>query len=615
MKNRFVYALLIIVFCLNACSIESSGIKYSLVLEQPNNEAVEIGILPADNDSSFQLNKTVEGIDIEIKTRKVGAYVTFKATAKSPSGTKLCYLSLKANYVKDKPWNYNGEVFRSEIFRQSPHDVNAWITDSLAKQAIPMVALQNNNGFTVIVSNSPVYCNNYSTQQFDLIKKEITLSSGDNGQTPGMKPETAKMMDYNAEKGQKFTNGTVTPYYHSITANHPHVFEGIFIHSKAADLNKLRKDVVLGISTVYSGGKYTDYMGALAFTVPYMNLRVNESKKSTYWVVPAVEYSNIQYCRDAFWISTMLPDSMSAQCLKNELDSVNHYAEYPLYIPIWAWRTKAKGGDVDLVKVQKYIDVIEKHVRDGCYYSFDKNDGRHDFQYWNDMIAFDTTDVISYNQGLLAVALNAAEKLGLKNQTTAKLAASKYKALYNAKLGFLPVSRMKDSILSPDVLVGDLLSQLYFGTSLLGNEIVTNHTKSIISKSKTPYGYKITSNAQGKYLQRDAFDDGNYVSQVNRDKLPEGKYQHGGSWTLYDMLFLMDAYLYHIPGIEREIVWRAGLDFKLGATSYEYINTVTGEPWKPNMGWNSAIYAIWTEITKNKPEGAQLLESIDNTVK
>jgi hypothetical protein len=439
------------------------------------------------------------------------------------------------------------------------------------------------------------------------------LSSGDNGQTPGMKPETAPKLNYNAEKGQIFTPGTVNSYYHKITEEKTHVFDGILVRSKAVDLKILRKDIVMAISSIYSEGKYVDYMGALAFAVPYMNLRKNDSKKSDIWVVPSVEYANIQYCRDAFWITTMVNDSISAQCLKNELDSVNHYAEYPLYIPIWAYRTMKKGGDVDLNKVQKYVDVIETHTKDGFYYSYDKNDGRKDFQYWNDMIAFDTTDVITYNQGLLAVALLSAKALGLQLKTNPTLAVENYKGLFNKELGFFPISKKKNTILTPDPLVGDLLAYVYLGEHLLDKQMVESQFKAISKLSKTEYGYKIVAAKDGSFLKAEDYDWRDYKSQVNVDNLSNGKYQKGGSWTLYDMLFLLDCFSHQIEGAEDELIWRASLDFKIGATSYECINTATGEPWKPNMGWNSAIYSLWCNITDNTSKN-KLFEAINSIV-
>ena len=614
MKQIRQYFAFFFSFFLFSCHTEKHDIVWTIVLEQPGKEGMEMGVLPQDLSNKFSLEKEVDGIKVSIETSPKNGYTVLKATATSVKAGAACFLSLKAKYVSAEPWNYDGEVSRTEIYRQSPHDVNAWITDSLAKQAMPMVALKTKNGFVAAISNAPVFYNNYTTQQFNLSKSEIILSSGDNGLTPGMVPATMKMGAYNAEKGQKFTPGTVNEYYHDISADNPHIFEAIIISNNVTDLKNLRKDIVLKVSDHFSQGKYSDYMGALAFTVPYMNVRLNDSKKSTYWVIPSVEYSNQQYCRDAFWISTMLPDSIAAQCLKNELDSVNHYAEYPLFIPIWAYRTIKAGGHVDLQKVQAYVDIIETHIKNGYYYSYDSNDGRKDFQYWNDCIAFDTADVITHNQGLLCSALLAARELGLQIKTSPELAIKNYQNLFNSKLGFLPLSKLKDTILSPDVLTGDLLAQLYFNKPLLNKEIVQLHYNKIVEQSKTNYGYKIVAGPDGNYLNSAAYDWNDYISQVNKGNMQDGQYQRGGSWTLYDMLFLIDAYLYGIKGVEDEIIWRSSLDYKIGATSYECINTKTGEPWKPNMGWNVAIYSFWKQLVNEKKADDKLFNSIHKIV-
>lgn len=607
--------LLVLLSLTMACKVQTNDIVWSLVLEQNGQSGITVVSLPQDLTEEFVFSKTVDGVKVNFKAVPKDGYTLFKATATSDNPSASCFLSLKANYDEELPWNYNGLVTRTEIYRQSPHDVNAWITDSLAKQAMPMVALKTKTGFTAAISNAPFIYDNYTTQTFNIEKKEVSISSGDNGETPGMVPNTMKMGAYNAEIGQLFTPGNVTPYYHSLAGNKTVEFEGVILESEADNLNDLRKDIVLKVALHFSDGKYRDYAGALAYTIAYMNIRVNDSKKSKYWVVPAVEYANQQYCRDAFWIATMLPDSIAAQCLKNELDSVNHYAEYPLFIPIWAYRTIKAGGNVDLEKVQAYVDVIETHIKDGYYYSYDKNDGRKDFQYWNDMVAFDTTDVITHNQGLLSTALLCARELKLDFKTQPELAIKNYQGLFNKELGFFPLSKKKNFILSPDVLVGDLLAQMYLNRQLLNKEQVEQHYKSVVNKSKTKFGYKIVAAANGDYLPPEAYDFGSYISQVNKEDMPKGSYQNGGSWTLYDMLFLIDAYLYNIKGSEDEVIWRSSLDYKIGSTIYECINTKTGEPWKPNMGWDVAVYAFWNQLIKDGKADDKLFNEIDKIVK
>ena len=258
-------------------------------------------------------------------------------------------------------------------------------------------------------------------------------------------------------------------------------------------------------------------------------LRKNETGKINYWVVPSVEYANTQYCRDAFWISMILPVDIAAECLKSELDSVNHYAEYPLFTILWAYRAKMQKGTIDLSKVQQYVDAVERHAKGGYFYSFDKNDGRLDFQYWGDLIAFDKDDVITYNQGLFVLALNAAQEMGLKIKTDPAKAKQLYQNLYNAKTGFYPISKKKNTIVGPDPLLPDLLSQIYFNRSLLPTDRVLSHYNFLVTHLRTPFGFKSLAQQNGAYLTNEQYDVSNYVSQANKSSLSDGQYLKGGS--------------------------------------------------------------------------------------
>jgi hypothetical protein len=597
------------------CKTENeSRQSWSLMLNLPDKSVVEVVKLPEDLSEPFSVEKSVNDFDVKFALTPKKGYTAFKATVTSVKSDAKCFLSLRSTYSNGKPWNFNGEVTKSDTYRQSPHDVNAWIVTDIAEQAVPMVVLKKDSSFLVAVSNSPAYFNNFTSQQFNLEAKTVDLCSGDNG--GGTQPDSSKLknLNYNTEKTQIFTPGKVLAYYQNATNGKPHVFEGIIFTCQAQNLNGLRQSVNKNVADYFSNGKYTDYFGSLAFTTAYMNLRVNETGKSNFWVIPSVEYANTQYCRDAFWISTMLSPEMEAQCLKSELDSVNHYAEYPLFTVIWAYRNKMKGMDVDMAKVQKYVDAIEKHVKDGYFHSYDENDGRLDFQFWGDMVAFEKSDIITYNQGLFALQQICAEKMGLKTKTTSELAIRNYKGMFLPQQGFFPLSKLKTNILGPDPLVPDFLAQMLLGKPLLDKSQVQQHFEKIKNNSKTPFGYKIYCAPDGSYLPYSAFDIANYISQVHKDSLPDGRYHQGGSWTLYDMLFLMDAYMHGVDGAKQELVWRACIDFKIGGTTYECINTKTGEPWKPNMGWNVAIYAFMRQLIDAGKMDKEVLEAIDKTI-
>ncbi len=588
--------------------------QWTLLLRQPGQADVVITALPADLTKPFSVRKTLPGLRIDFSLQPREAYAVFKALAtRTDGGKSKAFFSLRKAYAAEVPYNFNGPVESPEIYRQSPHDTNAWIVTTIAEQAMPVVALQSAKGFEVALCGSPYLYDNFTSQAFYTNNRWIDLSSGDNGLSLGLQPDTSRrlQLDYNAEKTQQFAPGKVLKHYHAIAPSQPHTFEGLLFRSASATTQGLRKDIIERTAAHFSKTPYRDYFGALAFTTAYMNLRVNETGKSRVWVVPSVEYSNTQYGRDAFWISMMLPPGLSSQCLQSELAQVNHFAEYPLFTIIWAYRALQQNIPVDLPRVQAYVDAVEKRVRDHYYYSFSKADGRLDFQYWGDVMAFEKDDVITYNQGLYALALAAAREMGLKLSQDPEKALEKYRGLYNRKLGFYPVSKKKNTILGPDPLIPDLLSQLYLNRKMLDRSTVQAHFDRMVRYSKTPYGFKIVATPTGEYLPAEQYDIRGYVSQVNREKMPDGRYFRGGSYFLYDNLFLIDAYLHNVAGAGEQLTWRIGLDFGIGNTTYECLNTKTGEPWKPNMGWNVAIYAIWKDLVDRGLADDTLLRTIN----
>jgi len=587
--------------------------NWSLVLKQPDKGDIEITKLPIDLSQPFSFQKDIDGMVIHFTLDPKEDYTVFKATAKKDGDDAEVYFSLRCNYTNEIPYNFNGQVDSSEIYRQSPHDVNAWITEKIAKQAVPVIALKRDSTFVVALNGSPALYNNFTNQGFYVDRRVLELSSGDDGRTPGLKPDTVKQLDiaYNTDKTQVMAPGKILPYYHPIGSNNSHVFEGILFESKTTDLNGLRKDVNQLAAHHFSNGKYSDYFGALSYTTAYMNLRVNDTGKSKYWVVPSVEYANTQYGRDAFWISMMLPPEYAAECIKSELNVLNEYAEYPLMTIIWAYRSAKENREVDLAKVQVYVDAVETRARNNYFHSYLESDGRLDFQYWGDVIAFEKNDVISYNQGLFALALAAAKEMGLTIKSDPDKALRNYQNMFNAESGFYPISKKKNMILGPDPLVPDLLSQLYFGKKMLDTKSVKQHYDKMVKGSKTAFGFKTVCMPNGDYLPASLYDIPGYTSQMNNETIPDGGYFRGGSFFLYDNLFLIDAYLHGIKEAEDELIWRTSLDFEIGNTTYECLNTKTGEPWKPNMGWNVAIYSIWRKLVDEGKADAKLFERID----
>lgn len=311
----------------------------------------------------------------------------------------------------------------------------------------------------------------------------------------------------------------------------------------------------------------------------------------------------------------MLPPEYDVECLNNELQVLNPFAEYPLFAVIWAYRAFKNKRSVDMSKVQTYVDEIERRAKDNCYHSYDERTGRLDFQYWGDLMVFEKEDVISFNQGLFALAIQAAKEMGLHHQSEPEAAAEQYRQQFNPTLGFFPISRLKNTVLGPDPLAPDLLAQIYFGKPLLETARVKQHFYHMYQHARTAYGYKVISASDGSFLPNAGYDVQGYKCQANREGVVDGQYFRGGSYFLYDNLFLMDAYLHGVPEAEAELIWRIGLDFKAGNTTYECLNTLNGEPWKPNMGWNVAIYAFWQKLVDEGRADRKLFDRIDEIAK
>lgn len=584
--NRLSFQLLVLTLLTISCS--QAQVRWAIVLKQPgypDREIVSFNDLPGHD---LAIQKTVDGIRVDAQIQPKGDLVLFQAKASSDS-IKKCFLSLEANYSDGTVYSYNGEVKSRQVFRQSPHDPSNHHFKELVKQAVPMIAVKTENGFVGAISDSPAFYDNYTTQTFDAGQKLMVLSSGDDGEIAGPKPPTVQ----------------IRSYYHRVDKSKPHTFNGIIFESNATELNSLRKDVLENIAQRWGKG-FDDRFGATAFSTNYMLLRKNETGNSKYWVTPGIVYANKQYSRDAFWQSMVLPIEYSRECYLNEEVAQSKGAERPLFCMIWAYRTKLEGGELDMQAVRKTLQYINARTRNGWYYS-NYNPKKKDFQSWYDWAAFEVDDVLTYNQGLLAVALLSAEALGLKPSSSSDQAISNYRSMYNEKGGYYPLSQQKD-LPAVDALVGDLLAQVLFNRALLNDESVQNQFRQLSIHSKTAYGFKNTCLPNGDFAPVEAYGAKNHKLSWVKDP---GYYIWGGSYYLYDMLFLMDSYLHGAIGASDELIWRGTLDFKLGGTYFEHINTVTGDLGKDNQGWNGAIYALWKNLMDKGKVDSSLIEAID----
>ena len=375
--------------------VSDAPIRWRLLLARPGLGLQAVCDLPV-NGTPFQRSYTVDDMTVDVILTPDKGMTRFSAEASTanPLGCG-CFLALECRAGEgEEIWTYVGPADHREVFRQSPHDPAQHNLHRLIKQAVPMVAIRHAEGFSVGLSNAPAFYENYTTQVVDPAQGTALLCSGDTGEIPV--PVTVAEVPAVARLG---------PYYHLVAPGRAHRFEGLLFTSAADNLNDLRRDVLTAIAARW--GDVSDRFGITAFATNYMHLRRNETGNSTYWICPGVEYANKQYTRDAFWQTMALPPEIEEQCYLNEAVARTPGAERPLFTLIWAYRIARTGRSVNLDYVRKTLQYIEEHTRNGRYYSMSVP-GKKNFQSWYDLCAFEEDDVITYNQGLLAVALKAA---------------------------------------------------------------------------------------------------------------------------------------------------------------------------------------------------------------
>lgn len=600
---------LVMLFLLSTSISGYCNTAWNLYLEQPNQKSLLINTFSYEG-KSVSFSKKLDGFLVQFTAEDKGDYWYYIAEVKSLKGDKQCYLSLTKAYEQDQtPYAFFGEVIKTGIYRQSPHEPADHYFKDLLLNAVPMIAIKNKDGFEVAISNTPAVFNNYTTQTFDLQHKEVKLSSGDNG---NIFKEGSFVLNTDTINRRKKELYRIEPYYFPISGNQTHQLDGIYFQTKASELGKLRKVINSNISKHWSNGTVTDLLGATFFSTAYMNLRVNETGKSKFWVTPAIGYSNKQYARDAFWISMVLSKEYANNCYENEAASDKSFvgAERQLFTIVWAYRNFLNGMKVDTNRVRRILTIIEGQVKNGYYSGYSKNvrvEGC--WQGQADLIAYEKDDAIANNQGLFVTALMCAERMGIKPRVSIESARKNYENLFNPKIGALSMSLYKDTMLAADALMGDLMAQVYLKKPLLPTEKVLKHYETMKRFAKTPYGFKFFCNADGTYLKREQYDSPSFKSAI--DKVNDGDYQCGGSWYLYDMHLLMDAYLHGAKDAEDLMIWRTKLEYELGNSTHEYINTVTGQPHQPNMGWNAGVYGLWSEIVKQGKATNRFFNEID----
>jgi len=568
---------------------ERAGRQWVVKLHRPERPAEVVASFDAERGEATLVRARLEDLETEVEAKRTGTLTTFHCTATTWGANAKCHFSLDYVGEAESVWSFVGQATGRTVFRQSPHDPARHDLSGLTMQPVPMVAVRTPAGFWVAISDSPAKCGNATAQVVDPATGEASIASGDSGEVAPPTPERAP----------------VAPRFHTVDPLLGHSFSGVVYRTDATDLLSLRRSVFATIASQW--GESSDRFGATAFATNYMHYRVNETGKSRFWICPGIEYANKQYTRDAFWQALVLPPEMAQECYNNEAAARSVGAERPLITLIWTHRIHERGGRADPAAAKWALSYIEGHTNDGFYRSTVKPT-RKDFQSWYDLCAFDDDDAITYNQGLLCVAVRCAVKLGLSTSLSPAQVDDAYRSMFDERGGYYPLSRKKN-LLCVDALVGDLLSQLLCGEPVLPSEHVRRHHATLNERARTPHGYKVTCAPDGEYAEPGAYSVEGFRSKI--EDAVAGEYQYGGSWYLYDMLCLIDCHLHGAEGATDDAVWRARIDFERGGTYHECTNTVTGELRKPNQGWNGAAWAIWRDLVAAGKADDRMFKEID----
>lgn len=543
--------------------------KYNIVLHKDGKEYYLSPLSTLNNGEAFEIDETKVVSSVKTIDSKT---VLYELTA---SGKGKCYFSLHGK-SDGKFMCFNGECNEERLIRQSPHDYKQYVF-KMDGAAMPVIADIQDNSSTIFISDNPSHVDNYTTQHIIPERDEFYLSSGDPGGSP------------NFESSKEFK-----PYYHNLEEK-DHTFRFIKIDSDASSFKGIRRECYVGVQKTWGDGDDSSLYKAISFASNYMHLRKNESGTSELWIVPGIEYANCEYVRDAFWQSYILPSYEMEQCYKAPKTSILN-AEYPLFYIIWSYRVMKAGGEYDKEKFELSLSTVlkcMKKIEDGRYCPLSQPDGS--YRNWYDICNYEFDDCDSYSQSLCVCALKAAKLMGYDVGDNYEKAIKYYHTLFNGEFVKLSLKKPYQAL---DFALGDLLMYILFDETFIDDEIVCKTYRHILnSKACTPYGIKITSDANGDYLPLEAYSAYGVVNpQIAR--LDLGRYANGGSYHIYEMLFHIEGYLHGCKEALDNMINRMMIDLNFDGATHEYIHTIKGNGVKANQGWNAVVYAFWNELCK-----------------
>lgn len=232
--------------------------------------------------------------------------------------------------------------------------------------------------------------------------------------------------------------------------------------------------------------------------------------------------------------------------------------------------------------IEKALGFVKQHIYEGMYVT-PKGERRG----WMDAFEFPSSDVISQNQGLYAVALMALDEMGFDIPTEdINTAISIYQKLAQ-KRGYLPFSAKFDEAIGAGSLYPDYLAITRYSHSLLSDSMAATTIENL---PRSKHGVKIlAASPKGDYF------DPKYFMTTYQSGEP-GNYQHSAVWHRWWNNVMADGELHGvlrgddrnyrtvIPAQQRKANWA---EFVRTGDIYEEIFT----PVSPRHLWEIVVAA------------------------
>ncbi len=345
------------------------------------------------------------------------------------------------------------------------------------------------------------------------------------------------------------------------------------------------------------------------------------------WVIPSRFFEFYFFSRDSYWVLGALKDSnLSEQAVAKFADDQlmnldghiatallrdgsrppfrDRFEESTMMFVLHNYQLARLGGTPNIDALSRAYEFLLTHIKDGSYVTTGETrlplveGGLNEigaYHYWADTFRpagrpVATAEVITYNQGLLCVALRCLEEMNVEIDTELRgLAEETYGGMTNAEDRVSLPQRRGSTIIDVASLVGEALSLFWFDAPILSKERVEatfNRFAKVYYSDGSFLGFKVISDYYGGYRPDSEF----IVPQVNRP----GHYHHGGSWLLYDALALYAASRHNVSGASELFFQRLQSEVRYSWASHEFISTSPDslgftESARDAYGWNTFV--------------------------